>query len=216
LYDEIQQWGWPEAQSPLTASWEEENSKWLNSGFEDLIDPKLVDLSFLEDLGVQAWSTNDPNSSLEIEVEPTNPLSSLEDCMFLDNSVADFFGPPTPPASIGETPTSSPQLSLQEEPPLPSCNDAKIPKQKKSKTIKKPRKNPSTRAERKKVQNKEAATRYRIKKRAENEALSEEISGLEQKNTCLKDKVNDLTREISYLKGLMKELEERVLQSSPK
>ncbi|XP_015905193.1 cyclic AMP-dependent transcription factor ATF-4 [Parasteatoda tepidariorum] len=67
----------------------------------------------------------------------------------------------------------------------------------------------SNKAERKKIQNKEAAARYRVKRRIEEKGLSDEVSGLEAEQQKLQSKHDDLLTEIKYLKKLMREMLER-------
>lgn len=78
-----------------------------------------------------------------------------------------------------------------------------------------PKLNGDSRVHRKRVQNKNAAQRYRSKKKNEDCDLKTNLEDLEDRNMELKEKVKDITKEISYLKGLINELQNRKMPTSP-
>jgi hypothetical protein len=130
------------------------------------------------------------------------------------------FCPPTPSDSGASSP--GPQSSPSYAPSTPasiysdSSNDPEWmpePVPGPSKSRRKPyarTKQPTNRAERKKLQNKNAATRYRSKKKVEEEELLTQEAELADVNKQLKEKVAEAEMEMRIVKDLLKKKLQRM------
>lgn len=128
----------------------------------------------------------DPDDDLLMDMLPPTPSDS-------GASSSPSYAPSTP-ASIYSDSSNDPEWSPE---PLPG--PAKARRKPYTRT-----KHPVNRAERKKVQNKNAATRYRCKKKVEEEELLQVEADLADRNKQLKEMVSEAEVEMRIVKDLLR------------
>jgi len=134
----------------------------------------------------------DPDDDLLMDMLPPTPSDS-------GASSSPSYAPSTP-ASIYSDSSNDPEWSPEPQPGP-------------SKTRRKPytrTKQPANRAERKKVQNKNAATRYRYKKKEEEDELLQIEADLAEKNRQLREKVSEAEVEMRIVKDLLRKKFQRM------
>jgi Basic region leucine zipper len=134
----------------------------------------------------------DPDDDLLMDMLPPTPSDS-------GASSSPSYAPSTP-ASIYSDSSNDPEWSPEPQPGP-------------SKTRRKPytrTKQPANRAERKKVQNKNAATRYRCKKKVEEDELLQIEADLAEKNRQLREKVSEAEVEMRIVKDLLRKKFQRM------